>query len=67
MLLFNVKRRIVMDTKNLVKYRPLFINGEWVEPSSGAKADVVNPATGEVITQYALGTEADIEKAVAAA
>lgn len=56
-----------MATKNLVKYRPLFINGEWVEPSSGEKADVVNPATGEVITQYALGTEADIEKAVAAA
>jgi len=56
-----------MDTKNLVKYRPLFINGEWVEPSSGKKADDVNPASGEVITQYALGTEEDVAKAVAAA
>lgn len=42
-----------MDTKSLheklVKYRPLFIGGEWTEPVSGEKKMTVNPATGEAI------------------
>jgi len=44
-----------------------FINGEFVEPSSGATEDVINPATGEVIAQAPLSTEEDVDRAVAAA
>ncbi|KAG2004229.1 aldehyde dehydrogenase [Coprinopsis cinerea AmutBmut pab1-1] len=45
----------------------LFINGEWVDPVQGDEIDIVNPATGEVITKVAIGTKADVDKAVAAA
>ncbi|MFT4774812.1 MAG: hypothetical protein ACI9ME_002124, partial [Ilumatobacter sp.] len=29
--------------------RAMFINGEWVEATSGKRFEVTNPATGEVI------------------
>jgi len=45
----------------------LFIGGEWVEPSSSAKIDVINPHTEEVIARVPDGREADIDRAVAAA
>ncbi|HEY8466189.1 MAG TPA: gamma-aminobutyraldehyde dehydrogenase [Solirubrobacterales bacterium] len=44
-----------------------FINGEFVDPSSGETEDVINPATGEVIAQAPLSTEEDVNRAVAAA
>ena len=44
-----------------------YINGEWVEPSTGERLDVVNPATEEVIGQVALGGAEDVDRAVAAA
>lgn len=50
-----------------VDYRPLFINGEWVEPTSGKKGDVICPGTGEIIGAYALAEKADVEAAVSAA
>ena len=56
-----------MKGKKLVDYRPLFIDGKWVEPVSGKTADDVNPATGEVIVKYALGGKEDVDRAVAAA
>ncbi|MYG11569.1 MAG: aldehyde dehydrogenase family protein [Gammaproteobacteria bacterium] len=44
-----------------------YINGEWVEPSTSATLEVINPATEEPIDTIALGGSADVDKAVAAA
>ncbi len=44
-----------------------FIDGAWVSPSTPATLEVVNPATEEAFTSIAVGTKADVDKAVAAA
>jgi aldehyde dehydrogenase (NAD+) len=44
-----------------------FIGGRWVEPSSSARLDVINPATEQSCASIALGAVADVERAVAAA
>lgn len=44
-----------------------YINGQWVEPASATRLDVVNPATEQVVDTIALGNEADVDAAVAAA
>lgn len=45
-----------------------YIGGQWVAPAPGAtSADIVNPATESVIGSVALGTEADVSRAVSAA
>ena len=49
-------------------YHQFYINGEWVDPAEGVNSfDVINPANDEVIAQIALGSPADVDKAVAAA
>ncbi|HIA43687.1 MAG TPA: aldehyde dehydrogenase family protein, partial [Gammaproteobacteria bacterium] len=49
-------------------YHQFYINGEWVDPAEGVNPfDVINPANEEVIAQIALGSPADVDKAVAAA
>ena len=49
-------------------YTKFYIGGEWVEPAGGAKTlDVTNPATEESAGKIALGTKADVDRAVAAA
>jgi len=48
-------------------YTNFYINGSWVSPSEGKILDVVNPATEEIAGRIALGTAADIDRAVAAA
>ncbi|GGD06513.1 aldehyde dehydrogenase [Nocardioides daphniae] len=45
----------------------LFIGGQWVEPATDRKIDVVSPITEEVIATVPEASEADIDKAVAAA
>lgn len=45
----------------------LFINGEQVESSNGARTKIYNPATGEVIAEVAKATQEDAQKAVEAA
>ena len=45
----------------------MFINGEWADASTGETTPVINPATEEVIAQVPKGSEADADKAVAAA
>ena len=45
----------------------LFIDGKWVAPSSGTRLRPVNPATEEVIATVAEASEADMDRAVAAA
>ena len=44
-----------------------YINGEWVDPSTSATLEVINPATEAPIDTIALGGAADVDKAVAAA
>src|SRR6202140_3107972 len=50
-----------------VKVEPgqLLIDGQWVDAAK--KFDTVNPATGEVLTQIAEGSSADVDRAVEAA
>ncbi|MGE5689470.1 MAG: aminobutyraldehyde dehydrogenase [Pseudomonadota bacterium] len=44
-----------------------FVGGEWVEAVDGGTMEVLNPATGEVIAEVPRGTQADVDRAVAAA
>ncbi|MBD5802270.1 Geranial dehydrogenase [Azoarcus sp. Aa7] len=44
-----------------------FIDGEWHKPASSARIEVINAATEEVIGVVPDGSEADIDRAVAAA
>ena len=44
-----------------------FIGGEWVSSDSGKTIDLINPATGAVLTKIQAGNAKDIERAVAAA
>ena len=45
----------------------LFINGESTEASGGDLKELVEPATGEPLAKVAMGTEADVDRAVDAA
>lgn len=45
----------------------MYINGEWGEADSGARFDVVNPATGEKIGEVPDGDQTDTRRAIAAA
>ncbi len=45
----------------------LYIGGEWVDPAGSATIDVISPHTEEVVGRVPEGTEADIDRAVAAA
>lgn len=49
-----------------VKANRLFINGEWVDSSSGETFEVRNPANGEVIALAAKGTREDAQRAIQA-
>lgn len=49
------------------EYTKLFIDGQWVEPAKPATLDVINPATEELAGTVAVGSAADVDKAVAAA
>jgi phenylacetaldehyde dehydrogenase len=44
----------------------LFINGEWIR-ASGAPIDVIDPSSGQIIGQIADATDAEVDRAVAAA
>ena len=44
-----------------------YVDGEWVESSTGNTLGVINPATEKVIGSVALGSKQDVDKAVAAA
>ena len=44
-----------------------YINGEWVESTSGETIEVINPATEEVTGIIAKGNKEDVDKAVDAA
>jgi aldehyde dehydrogenase (NAD+) len=48
-------------------YDRLFIGGDWVAPEGSDTIGVISPVSEEVIARVPDGTEADIDKAVAAA
>jgi aldehyde dehydrogenase (NAD+) len=48
-------------------YDRLFIGGDWVAPEGTDLIEVISPSTEEVVGRVPDGTEADIDKAVAAA
>ena len=48
-------------------YRQFYINGQWVDPVTPNDLDVINPANEEVCAVISLGSEADVDLAVAAA
>ncbi|HEY6132147.1 MAG TPA: aldehyde dehydrogenase family protein, partial [Halioglobus sp.] len=49
------------------EYTQFYIDGQWVDPITAQVLDVINPATEEVCAHISLGSEADVNKAVAAA
>lgn len=53
-----------MISANMTKF---YINGAWVQPNSDARMGVENPATEEIVAEVALGNQADIDAAIAAA
>jgi len=48
-------------------YLKHYIDGAWVESEGGTKHAVINPATEQAVTEITLGSQADVDKAVAAA
>ena len=44
-----------------------YIDGQWVDPAEPRTMDVVNPATEEVYGRISIGSDADVDVAVAAA
>jgi aldehyde dehydrogenase len=58
------------EAGSVVSYRPRydhFIGGEYVPPATGKYFENPTPVTGEVFTEIARGTAADVDRAVAAA
>ena len=49
------------------EYLKFYIDGQWVEPAQLQTLDVENPANEEVCGKIALGSAADVDKAVMAA
>jgi aldehyde dehydrogenase (NAD+) len=45
----------------------LLIGGEWRESAGGDMLPTINPATGEVLTEFAAATTEDVDRAVASA
>lgn len=61
--------KITIPQVNLTYDQPLglFINNKYVKSHDNSKIDTFNPATGEKITSFYAGNEADIDDAVKAA
>ena len=49
------------------EYLEFYIDGQWVEPIEFTTVNTVNPATEEISGRIALGTGADVDRAVKAA
>jgi aldehyde dehydrogenase (NAD+) len=49
------------------EYLKFYINGEWVDPAESKTLNIENPATEQVSGKVALGSAADVDKAVKAA
>jgi aldehyde dehydrogenase (NAD+) len=51
----------------MLSYLNHYIDGKWVASEGGKRHEVINPATETAVTEITLGTQADVDKAVAAA
>src|ERR1700741_5028031 len=51
----------------MVNRMQFYIDGAWVDPAVKKSTPVVNPATEEAMYEIAVGSKADVDKAVAAA
>jgi aldehyde dehydrogenase (NAD+) len=51
----------------MVDTKLFYINGKWTAPATPRVLDVENPATEQVIAQISVGSQADVDRAVAAA
>jgi aldehyde dehydrogenase (NAD+) len=51
----------------MVDSKLFYINGKWTPPAIPKLRDVENPATEQVIAQISMGSQADVDVAVAAA
>src|ERR1700716_2773239 len=51
----------------MVNRMQFYIDGAWVDPAVKKSTPVVNPATEEAMYEVALGSKADVDKAVTAA
>src|SRR6185503_14924658 len=63
---FTTQTRSPMNQQYVESLRH-YINGVWVEPSSGKTQDVVNPATNKPIGKLTHASRADLDKALEAA
>jgi aldehyde dehydrogenase (NAD+) len=59
----------VLEHRDQLGVKPgrLYIDGAWADASDGSTWEQRNPATNEVVTTFAIGTVADVDRAVAAA
>ncbi|WP_454886764.1 aldehyde dehydrogenase family protein [Sphingomonas oryzagri] len=48
-------------------YLKHYIDGRWVESEGGRRHEVIDPSTEQPVSEITLGSEADVDKAVAAA
>jgi aldehyde dehydrogenase (NAD+) len=48
-------------------YLKHYIDGQWVDSQGGTRHEVINPATEAPVTEITLGSQADVDAAVAAA
>ncbi|MEM9867304.1 MAG: aldehyde dehydrogenase family protein [Bacteroidota bacterium] len=50
-----------------ITYYNCYINGQWIEKSSGEKIEVENPATGEIFAAIYTSSESEVQEALEAA
>ena len=58
---------LIIIKVGIVNFEKLYINGEYVDSTSGKFIDVENPAINEIIGRVPRGNEEDVEKAALAA
>ncbi|MDX1781017.1 MAG: aldehyde dehydrogenase family protein [Thalassovita sp.] len=51
----------------MIEKRQFYINGEWVDPIQGTDHNVIDPSTEDPCAVISLGSQADVDRAVAAA
>jgi aldehyde dehydrogenase (NAD+) len=61
------EKKLTQRIATMVQRLKVYIDGAWQDPGSKKTLPVVNPATEEALYEVALGTAADVDKAVAAA
>ncbi|WP_405150820.1 aldehyde dehydrogenase family protein [Sphaerisporangium sp. NBC_01403] len=58
------------ESRDVVDIRPsygLFVNGEWVDSLGDEREKTINPASEEVLSEFSLASEGDVDRAVSAA